>query len=73
MIRELFVVSVLKNSAWVDVTKFTDKATAFMVCDKLRSLELEAHVLLMRCTSANPSTLVRQQCEVVTRFDDLTP
>ena len=54
MNSELFVVSVLKDSAWVDVAECANEDTASRACDQLRAFELEAHVMRLRCISANP-------------------
>lgn len=39
MTRELFVVCVLRDSAWVEVGEFDDHGTALVRCDELRTTE----------------------------------
>jgi len=54
MTRELFVVRVLRDAAWVDAAEFEDEDFAFMKRDELRSTEIVK--VVRRCVVANPLT-----------------
>ena len=54
MTRELFVVRVLRDAAWVDVAEFDDEDFAFMKYDELRRTEIVK--VVRRCVRANPLT-----------------
>ena len=45
MTRELFVVCVLRDSAWVEVGEFDDEGSAHVRCDELRATELNVWVM----------------------------
>ena len=45
MTRELFVVCVLRDSAWIDAAEFDDDDSAFLKCDELRATELDVRVV----------------------------
>ena len=80
MPRELFVVCVLRDGAWIDAAEFDDKDFAFMKCDELQSTEIVK--VARRCVGANPlapgewvsitSALERHRPRRVTGLD-LTP
>ena len=45
MTRELFVVCVLRDSAWIDAAEFDDDDSAFIRCDELRATEIDVRVV----------------------------
>ena len=59
MTRELFVVCVLRDSAWIDAAEFYDEDSAFLKSDELRDTEIDAKVVRrwVGDDHVNPETL----------------
>ena len=62
MTQELFVVYVLKESAWVDAAEFSDETAAVMKCCELRASQLDANVVC-RWVGSMTSFLQRPRTE----------